>query len=143
MATTNMLEFSRKPIATLEWPTTTEFRAARTSDDLAELFNTVDREDQLRALAAYKLDLLHQAETQNADIAQQREEILADAGAELRRFVSNLAATLDATAERRARLDLEMHEAGFAWCGPCYVDAHGNGHQLAGVLLSFVADEQT
>jgi hypothetical protein len=107
---------------------------------LVELFDSVDREDKLRAIAAHKLDLIHQSETLNAEVAQLRNEILLDAEAELRTFLSNLAATLDATAERTAALDLEMAEAGFALCGPSFVDAVASGDQLAHALLVSVSD---
>ncbi len=105
-----------------------------------ELYFAVDHEDKLRAVAARKLELIYQAETLNSDIAQQRHDVLVDAEAELRTFMSNLASTLDAAAHRTAALDLEMREAGLT-AGELlqFVDALASGDCLARTLLLRVA----
>lgn len=144
MATTNTLQPLRRQVPIDEPKTWNEFRAARESDDLTELYFAVDHEDKLRAVAAHKLELIYQAETLNSDIAQQRHDVLVDAEAELRTFMSNLASTLDAAAHRSAALDLEMREAGLT-AGELlqFVDALASGDCLARTLLLRVAGPPT
>ena len=144
MATTT-LERPKPDITTPEWPTVADFRSkSPDSEDLTLLFDTVDAEDTRRARQARRLALVHHAIDLNTDIGLIRDEILKDAEVELRVWVNNLAATLDANAERIASPLAAIEETGYAVDGLSdLLESAFDGESLAHRLLISVAGQAT